>query len=68
MIEQKTWGEFLFALWKVIKAYQTVDDWTKLMDTADKLMATYPQPVFRMMVLGFLEQKSMENIRSEVSQ
>ena len=65
MIDQKTWGEFLFSLWKVIKANQTVRDWTELMNTADKIMDQFPQPVFRMMVLGFLEQKSMESIREE---
>lgn len=67
MIDVKTWGEFMFALWKMIKKYQTVDDWTKLMDEADKMMAHYTEPVFRMMILGFLEQKSMESIRNPVT-
>ena len=65
MIDTKTWGEFMFALWKKIKAYETVKDWTKLMDEADKLMETFPQPVFRGFVLGFLEQKSFEGIRNQ---
>ena len=66
MIEQKQWGEFLFALWKMIKANPTVTDWTSFMDSADKVMEQFPQPVFRMIMLGFLEQKSMESIREEV--
>ena len=65
MIDIKTWGEFMFAFWKVIKAFDTVDDFSKLMDAGDRLMNDYPQPVFRMIILGFLEQKSMEQIRSE---
>lgn len=54
----------MFALWKMIKKYQTVEEFTKLMDDADVIMDKYPQPVFRMMVLGFLEQKNMEAIRN----
>ena len=65
MIDVKRWGEFMFALWKKIKAYETVNDWQKLMDEADKLMETFPQPVFRGFVLGFLEQKSFEGIRNQ---
>lgn len=65
MIDIKRWGEFMFALWKKIKAYETVKDWTKLMDEADKMMEQFPEPVFRAMVLGFLEQKSMESIRRQ---
>lgn len=65
MIEVKRWGEFLFAFWKVVKANQTVEDWTKFMDTGDKLMNDFPESVFRVMILGLLEQKSMESIRSE---
>lgn len=64
MIDLKTWGDFMFALWKMIKKYQTVEEFTKLMDDADAIMDKYPQPVFRMMVLGFLEQKNMEAIRT----
>lgn len=64
MIDLKTWGDFMFALWKMIKKYQTVEEFTKLMDDADAIMDKYPQPVFRMMVLGFLEQKNMEAIRN----
>lgn len=67
MIDVKRWGEFMFALWKKIKAYETVDDWQKLMDEADKMMEQFPEPVFRAMVLGFLEQKSMESIRNPVT-
>ena len=67
MIDVKRWGEFMFALWKKIKKYETVDDWTKLMDEADKMMEQFPEPVFRAMVLGFLEQKSMESIRNPVT-
>jgi hypothetical protein len=67
MIDVKRWGEFMFALWKKIKKYETVDDWTKLMDEADALMNEYPQPVFRSMILAFLEQKSMESIRNPVT-
>ena len=67
MIDVKRWGEFMFALWKKIKAYETVDNWTKLMDEADAMMEQFPEPVFRVMVLGFLEQKSMESIRNTVT-
>ena len=67
MIDVKTWGEFMFALWKKIKAYETVKDWTKLMDEADKMMEQFPEPVFRSMILAFLEQKSMESIRNPVT-
>ena len=67
MIDTKTWGEFMFALWKKIKAYETVKDWTKLMDEADKMMEQFPEPVFRSMILAFLEQKSMESIRNPVT-
>ena len=38
MIELKTWGEFMFAFWKVVKKYQTVENFGDLMDEADKLM------------------------------
>jgi hypothetical protein len=48
----------------MIKKYQTVDNWTALMDEADKIMEKFVQPVFRGIVLGFLEQKSFENIRN----
>ena len=65
MIDIKRWGEFMFAFWKVVKTYQIVSEWSKLMDEGDKLMNDFPEPVFRMMVLGFLEQKSLESIRSE---
>lgn len=65
MIELKTWGEFMFAFWKVVKKYQKVENWSTLMDEADKLMETFPQPVFRGFVLGFLEQKSFEGIRNQ---
>jgi hypothetical protein len=65
MIDVKRWGEFMFAFWKMIKAYQTVKDWAKLMDEADKMMEQFPEPVFRSMILAFLEQKSMEGIRNE---
>ena len=65
MIDIKRWGEFMFAFWKVVKAYQTVSEWSKLMDEGDKLMNDFPEPVFRTIVLGFLEQKSLESIRSE---
>jgi hypothetical protein len=65
MIELKTWGEFMFAFWKVVKKYQTVENFGDLMDEADKLMETFPQPVFRGFVLGFLEQKSFEGIRNQ---
>ena len=65
MIDIKEWGGFMFALWKIIKKYQTVEKWEDLMDEADKIMEQYPSPVFRMMVLGFLEQKSRECIRLE---
>ena len=64
MIDIKTWSEFMFAFWKMIKKYQTVDNWTALMDEADKIMEKFVQPVFRGIVLGFLEQKSFENIRN----
>ena len=67
MIDVKRWGEFMFALWKKIKAYETVDNWQKLMDEADKMMEQFPEPVFRAMVLGFLEQKSIESIRNPVT-
>jgi hypothetical protein len=67
MIDVKRWGEFMFALWKKIKAYETVKDWTKLMDEADKMMEQFPEPVFRSMILAFLEQKSMESIRNPVT-
>lgn len=67
MIEIKRWGEFMFALWKKIKKYETVDDWQKLMNEADAMMEQFPEPVFRAMVLGFLEQKSMESIRNPVT-
>ena len=67
MIDTKTWGEFMFSLWKKIKAYETVKDWTKLMDEADKMMEQFPEPVFRSMILAFLEQKSMESIRNPVT-
>ena len=67
MIDVKRWGEFMFALWKKIKKYETVDDWTKLMDEADKMMEQFPEPVFRSMILAFLEQKSMEGIRNPVT-
>lgn len=67
MIDVKRWGEFMFALWKKIKAYETVKDWTKLMNEADTMMEQFPEPVFRAMVLGFLEQKSMESIRNPVT-
>lgn len=67
MIDIKRWGEFMFAFWKMIKAYQTVEDWTDLMNTADRMMNDYPEPVFRAYVYGFLEQKNIESIRAEVS-
>lgn len=67
MIDVKRWGEFMFALWKKIKAYETVKDWQKLMDEADKMMEQFPEPVFRSMILAFLEQKSMESIRNPVT-
>ena len=46
MIDIKRWGEFMFAFWKMIKAYQTVEDWTDLINTADRMMSDYPEPVF----------------------
>lgn len=65
MIEQKRWGEFMFAFWKMIKKYMIVSDWAALMDEADKMMSEYPEAVFRGIVFGFLEQKSIESIRNE---
>jgi len=67
MIDLKTWGEFMFSLWKTIKKYQTVDncDWPELMDEVDRMMEAFPLPVFRSIALAFLEQKSMEGIRNE---
>jgi Sec7-like guanine-nucleotide exchange factor len=66
MIDQKTWGNFLFALWKMIKKYQTVEDFSKLMDDADAIMNEFPEPIFRVLVLGFIEQKNIESIRGTV--
>lgn len=63
MIDQKEWGEFLFALWKVIKKYQVVNDWPKFMDEADALMEKFTHPVHRGMILGFLEYKNYESMR-----
>lgn len=67
MIDIKTWGEFLFALWKAIKKHQTVKDWGAFIKEMESMMQQFPHPIFNTMILAFLEQKSMESIRGNAS-
>lgn len=65
MIDLKTWGEFLFDFWKLIKKYHSndTDNFQECVTEMNALMKTYPQNIFNAMVYAFLQQKSVEAIR-----